>query len=913
MQRLISQKMFICASIIVLLTLLFNPLSFAAENELKISYLIDVNQPHTHLFKIKITVENVKTQYLDFSLPAWMPGYNRILNFARNVQEFQVHDGKQKRLKFEKLDKQTWRVYKGEDQAIEVNYKVYANNLRNVNIASHIDETHAFFNGAAVFLYIVGAKGKPVFLRIEKPKEWKIATGLESLSPDTFRADSYDQLIDCPTEIGTFTKYDFAVAGIPHHIVIYGLEDFDASFLTSDVSKIVEACYGLFGELPYKNYTFIYHLTDRERRSGTEHANSTAIIFNKKDFHAGRKYDELLSVTAHEFFHLWNIKRIRPKGWGPFDYTKESYTKSHWFTEGITSYYTSLILVRAGLWSRDQFYQDMANKISVFESKPGKKLMSLVEASWNILARPDNMRDTIISYYIKGAVVGFMLDCEIRRRTANKKSLDHVLQHLNAHFAHKNKAYSKEELLQVINEISQSDINDFYQRYVDGTVDIPYDDFLRTAGLKLIITEEPPVPYLGIETQKTLDNSSKVEYVIPGSPAYESGIDADDILLALNNRRIYYDNYQDLLGQYKIGKSVTISLFHRDRMIEKRVTIGKQQETHYKIREVETPYHQQLQIRDSIFGHAQASAQIQKKSYRHDGLEVNEKVKKFVIQHDISGSVLEKVHKIIEIMHDRFLFIRIDRKKVQKWLEDPKKLEDFRGRLEELKTELKQLEEKKKTDLLSKEEVERRKEILKNIFYGEHNIKIYEEVIKKKDIYPKDLPFVVSGAEAVEYGIADGCTTATKTFVVLAKAAGIKEIRFVTTGCTLNYNRACPAKGDPRKKGVTISGHFFALVKIQGKWALVNCTYFEPYPEDKNQRYEIFYELGGRQITPETLKLNVLKIPSFQRKGLCHTRLYVIGVGENSNDDLDVENYNALMNMSVSGDPDCSLCKYNKF
>ncbi len=912
MQRLISQKIMIYVLTIGLLTFFFSPQSSLAEDDLKISYLVDVNEPHTHLFKIKITVDNVGTRYLDFSMPAWMPGYNRILDFARNIQEFQAHDGRQEKLKFEKLDKQTWRVYKSKDRTIELEYKVYANNLQNINIASHIDETHAFFNGAAVFLYVVGAVEKPVELMIKKPEEWKIATGLERLSHYTFKADNYDQLIDCPTEIGTFVEYDFTVEAIPHHIVIYGLGDFDASFIVNDVSKIVRACYDFFGELPYKEYTFIYHLTDRKRRSGVEHANSTAILFNKQDFYAGRKYDEFLTVTAHEFFHLWNIKRIRPQGWGPFDYTKESYTKSHWFTEGITSFYTGIILVRSGLWSRDKFYQDMADKISTFENKPGKKLMSLVEASWNILARPDNLRDATISYYIKGAVVGFMLDCEIRRRTANKKSLDHVLWHLNTHFAQKNKAYREEELLKIINDISQRDFNDFYQKFIAGTIDLPYNDFFRPVGIELTITEEQPVPYLGIETQKTFDNSLRVEHVIPGSPAYESGIDANDIILALNNRRIFFDNWQDFLGQLEIGEVISIALFHRDQMIEKKVKIGKKQKTRFQIREIEAPSLQQ-QFRDSIFGKKKATTQTNKKNYHHDGLKVTEKVEEFVLQHTISGSDLEIVHKIIEVMHDRFLFVRIDRRKIQSWLKDPKEEEKFYNHLEELKTELRQLEDKKRTDLLSNEEVKRRKKIQQDLYYGEHYLKVFREVIKKKDIYPKDLPFVVSGAEAVEYGISDGCTTATKTFIVLAKAAGIKQIRFVATGCTLNYNRACPEKGQSRNQDVTINGHFFALVKIHGKWALVNCTFLEPYSEDENLRYEIFYELEGKPIDPEMLKQEVLAIPSFQRSDLCHNRLYVIGVGKDSDDDLDVENYNALMNMSVSGDPDHSLCKYDKF
>jgi predicted metalloprotease with PDZ domain len=585
-----------------LFSIILNPALSQGKKDLKISYLIDVHKPHAHLFKVTINVDNVRTKYLDFALPAWMPGYNRVLNFARNIQEFEAYDGKKGKINFEKLDKQTWRIFKGQDQTMQLKYKVYANDLHNINIASHIDETHAFFNGAAVFFYVVGAKDSPVVLTVSKPETWKIATGLEKTSrPDTFKAQDYDHLIDCPTEIGTFAQYEFWFRDKRHSIVIYGLEDFDASFLVDDISKIVKTSFRLFGNLPYEDYTFIFHLTDRERKSGVEHANSTVISFNKDDFHARRMYDDFLSVTAHEFFHLWNIKRIKPLGWGPFDYSKEAYTKSHWFTEGVTSYYTTLNLVRAGLWTKEKYFQDMAQKIAEFEAKPGKKLMSLEKASWDIILLPDNARDTTVSYYIKGAIVIFMLDLEMRRPTNNKKGLDDVLQYLNEHYAKKGVAYQNEELLQIINSITNSDLSNFYGRFISGTDDLPYDDIFGSAGLKLIVNKDKAAPYFGIEGERTLDNFLKVKYVKPGSPAYDAGIDDEDILLALENRRISGDNFQDLLNQCQVGDVVTVTLYHRDHLLNKKVSLGQIQKAHYQIKEIEEPSRDQLEVQKSLF------------------------------------------------------------------------------------------------------------------------------------------------------------------------------------------------------------------------------------------------------------------------------------------------------------------------
>ncbi len=308
-----------------------------------------------------------------------------------------------------------------------------------------------------------------------------------------------------------------------------------------------------------------------------------------------------------------------------------------------------------------------------------------------------------------------------------------------------------------------------------------------------------------------------------------------------------------------------------------------------------------------------SSSWAQKKDYQQDALEVTDKVSEFVAMHNISGTVLEKVHKILEVIHDRNLFIKIDRERIQSWITYPDNAEEFKRNMEWASNSLEQLNKLRTIWPLSQAQSSQREQLEETIFYGKHDLLVYANVIKKKDIYSRDLPFAVSGAEAVEYGIADGCTTATKTFIVLAKATGIEEIRFVGTGCTSDYNRACPVVGINRDPAVTINGHWFALVKIQDRWALVNCTYLDPYSTNEASRYEILYELDGMPILPETLMLKVLRIPSFQREDICQNRLYVQCVGNDQDDDHNVENHEALMNMSVSGDRDCSICQYAQF
>jgi len=303
------------------------------------------------------------------------------------------------------------------------------------------------------------------------------------------------------------------------------------------------------------------------------------------------------------------------------------------------------------------------------------------------------------------------------------------------------------------------------------------------------------------------------------------------------------------------------------------------------------------------------------KDYRDEALKVTKEVEAFVARHGIAGTDLEKVHKIIEITHDRYLFPRIDRRRMGDWMKDPGKAEEFRTSLNRTRADLKRLYEKRTGQLLTEAEVKQRKDWQEAVFMGEHDLKVFDGLVRKKDVTSEDLPFAVSGAEAVVYGVSDGCTTFTKTFIVLAQAAGIRETRFVATGNVPDYNRACPTLNQPRQPKITINGHFFALVNIEGRWALVNCTYYDPYSGDDTGKYEIFFSLDGQEVNPEMLKMRILKIPSFQHEGTPPppNRLYVMGVGKDSRDDLEIENYDALMNLSVSGDRDCPDCKFPRF
>lgn len=296
--------------------------------------------------------------------------------------------------------------------------------------------------------------------------------------------------------------------------------------------------------------------------------------------------------------------------------------------------------------------------------------------------------------------------------------------------------------------------------------------------------------------------------------------------------------------------------------------------------------------------------------YRADSLEVTDIVREFVAKHQIGGSDLEIVHKIIEITHDPFLFIKIDRPILKAWLRNPTLTETFKTDLAVKEKRLAELDRLRLKRILVEKEYQERQDLRRDIFFGNHNLRIYENLLKNKKMRPEDLAFVVSGSEAIQHQVRDGCTTMAHLFITLAKAARLKDVRFVVGANVSEFRKACPCLNQGRISDVEIDGHMVALVKIDGKWVLVNCTYFEPYSLDNNTRYEILTSFEGDEIRPGELRGKVLRLPSFQKENFPPSELLIAGVGKNPDDDLEVENHMALMNLSVSGDPRDSTCRW---
>ncbi|ACL23255.1 peptidase M61 domain protein [Chloroflexus aggregans DSM 9485] len=547
-----------------------------------ITYTIAMPVPHSHLFHVHITIQRTETGDVQLSLPAWTPGSYMIREFARHVQEFQATDGAGVRLPWHKVRKDSWIVQAGAATHVIVSYKVYAFDL--TVRTSHLDGTHGYFNGANVFMYVHDHTREPLILHVDPQPGWQVTTGLTPLPPDpaypqraSFQAADYDELVDCPVECGTHRLLTFTVDDVPHRIAIWGHGNEDEARLLADTKRIVEVQRALFGSLPYHDYTFILHLTDG-RGGGLEHRNSATNMVDRWTF--TNQYERYLSLTSHELFHAWNVKRLRPAVLGPFDYQQENYTRLLWLMEGATSYYDELLLVRAGLMSEERYLQKLADKIVQLQQQPGRRLQSLEQSSfdaWIKFYRPDeNSINSSISYYLKGALVCWMFDMAIRAQTDGERSFDDVMRYLYQRYPVEGPGIPEEgAVLAAIEAVGgpQKEFRELYEQYVAGVDELDYHAALAVVGLeprwhyrRPRPDGQPPV-WLGINWRQQGERTI-VASVRSDGPAYEAGVYAGDELVALDGWRVNEERLNQRLLERRPGDSVRLTLFRGDALID---------------------------------------------------------------------------------------------------------------------------------------------------------------------------------------------------------------------------------------------------------------------------------------------------------------------------------------------------------
>jgi len=546
-------------SIVFLLS--FLSLSTFAGN---IKYNLKMPRPQNHYYHVEMELEGFKEKELKVKMPVWAPGSYLVREFARNVDLVKAFDENNNAIEVTKCDKNTWKISKGKAKKITVKYEVYAFEL-SVR-TSFLDDTHGFVSGSGVFMYVEGHKNQSGSLQVYPYTTFgTITTALEKGdSENSFVFNNYDQLVDCPLEIGNQIQFSFNSAGTEHNVAIYGKGNFDVDQLKIDMAKITQAATNVFGQNPNKKYTFIIHNVV-DGQGGLEHTNSTVLSVNRWTF-AGSKYIGFLSLVAHEYFHLWNVKRIRPIELGPFDYDKENYTSLLWVMEGFTSYYDELLLLRAGYYTKEEFLNKLFGTINYVEGTPGTRVQPVAHASfdaWIKAYRPDeNSRNSTMSYYSKGTIIAALLDAMIIEKYDGKKCLDHFMQRVySEYYEKKGRGFSENEFKKELELFLGRNLDEFYAKYING-VEIPnYNDFFSKIGLNVNYsgkTEASVGMFITENNGKTI-----VRGIVSNSAAEDAGISVNDEIIGCNGMRADKSSLEDYFKGVQEGELIEI-LFARD-------------------------------------------------------------------------------------------------------------------------------------------------------------------------------------------------------------------------------------------------------------------------------------------------------------------------------------------------------------
>jgi predicted metalloprotease with PDZ domain len=525
-------------------------------------YTVAMPQPQNHLFEIQLEIQLNSQAELNLKLPVWSPGSYLVREYAKHLQNFEVKDRNGNPLPWQKTSKNQWQIQTAKVETLYVSYQIFANEL--TVRTNHLDRSHGYFNGAAMFMYSEEyADGFEVEIRLPD-SDWQIATALSKLSdrPNTFFAEDFDTLVDSPFEIGIHQRYDFMVLGKVHAWVIWGEGNLEIEQLIEDTTAIIQTEAKMFGGLPYENYLFILHLS-ANGYGGLEHRNCCSLIYPRLGFRH-EAYLRFLNLVAHEFFHTWNVKRLKPIELAKFDYDRENYTNSLWFAEGVTSYYDQLILLRAGLCDRDRYLKQVSESITKLQLTPGRKVQSLAESSfdtWIKLYRPDpNSANSQVSYYLKGELVAMLLDLTIRAN--GKNSLDTVMELLWRGFG--DRGFSQADLLQRIESIAGLDLSAFWQDYLFGTKELDYNFYFVPFGLTLQTLENSTSSFYTGMTVGNGGGLGVVKYIANDSPAQNAGINVGDEILAIDGIKVTADQFSDRLKLYNYGDRITLTLFQQD-------------------------------------------------------------------------------------------------------------------------------------------------------------------------------------------------------------------------------------------------------------------------------------------------------------------------------------------------------------
>jgi predicted metalloprotease with PDZ domain len=549
-------------------------------NVAPVRYRVSMPEPQSHELHVVMDVPALPERaVLRFAMPAWAPGSYMIRDFARNVYDLTVTDERGRPLPVERLDKQRWEVGSG-GRPLRIRYRVFA--FEETVRTSYLDDRHAYWNGTSVFFYVEDELERPCDVVVEPRRGWRVATALPRLpgAAPAFRAAGYDQLVDSPFEVGTHELHAFTIGRARFEVALFGRTNADVPRLLADLRRIVTATGKLFGGFPFERYLFIVHCLGA-RGGGLEHAASCTLDIAGLSFEDEKGYQRFNELAAHEFFHTWNVKRIRDRILGPFDYGRENHTRLLWFHEGFTEYMESLVLLRAGLIDAATYVSDLADDWGKYVLRPGRNVTPLSDLSfeaWTKLYKPsDNHVNRTVSYYEKGKWAALVLEILLREASAGRRGLADLFRRLWRDFGRRDRGLGEEDIEAAVAAVAGRSLSPYFRRYIRGTSELPVPALLVRAGISVQsqpawagdiddeIKARRARPWTGLSfTGAAAGDRAVIKNVVPDSPAYRAGLTFGDELVAVDGLRVTSTTAAKRLADAAPGARLQVQYFRRD-------------------------------------------------------------------------------------------------------------------------------------------------------------------------------------------------------------------------------------------------------------------------------------------------------------------------------------------------------------
>ncbi|GIW22967.1 MAG: peptidase M61 [Candidatus Sericytochromatia bacterium] len=561
---------------------------------MEFKYTLDFSKKNQKYLLINLDINLYSNQdEIEIIMPVWSPGSYLIREYSRYLDLFEVKNN----ITYQKVNKNTWKIFTKNLNQVSLSYRLYCNEF--TVRTNFIDDNHALIVGPATFLIPKNKElCKRYELKINLPNDWKnISTSLHQLGENRFYSDDTDYFLDCPIEVGNYDTYYFEVLEKKHKLSIIGPKIYDEKRIISDIEKIVYTTSKIMKGIPYDNYNFILHLTS-DSKGGLEHNNSCVLHFSRWDLNNQSKYkSKFLSLISHEYFHLWNAKRIKPLDLVNIDYSKENYTNLLWVVEGFTSYFDDLILKRAGIYSNSEYLEVLSNVFEIYLKNKGRFYESLEDSSFytwiKYYRKHENTNNQSISYYVKGAIFAWALDMEILNSSNCKNSIEDLILMLWNDYLENNKfGYTREIINKYASKLANKDLSDMFIQFLDAKEEIDYNRYLNYAGLELIVNDSNS-PSINCDLKFDV-NKVLITTVIDKGAGYYAGLCNGDEIIAINGYRVTNNNFYSIINSFNVGDKINILVSRDERLKELELELNK--DDFSKIRILDNPNKNQKQL-----------------------------------------------------------------------------------------------------------------------------------------------------------------------------------------------------------------------------------------------------------------------------------------------------------------------------